>query len=272
MQILNLAICDIREWMLRNKLKLNGDKTEIIFIGTRQQLEKCQAFISSDQTIGEYVIAPVKEVRNLGFQFDEKFSNIGHIKKLTSSCYINLRKISKIRKCLTTEACKIIVNGLVTSKLDYCNAALAGTNSFLLNRLQAVQNMSCRVILRLRKYDHISQPLRNLHWLKVPERIDFNICLLVHACVYGSAPVYLKELLPVVRTQAAMRLRSQSSHKLDIAGCSNTQARKSAFQYIGPSLWNSLPSNLRTIADVNVFKKYLKTFLFTKSHFNSNIY
>ena len=104
------------------------------------------------------------------------------------------------------------------------------------------------------------------------ERIDFKICLLVHACVYGSAPVYLKEILPVVRTQAAMRLRSQSSHMLDIAGCSNTQARKSAFQYIGPSLWNSLPSNLRMIADVNVFKKYLKTFLFTKSHFNSNLY
>ena len=181
-----------------------------------------------------------------------------------------MRKISKIRKCLTTETCKIIVNGLVTSKLDYCNAALAGTNSFLLNRLQAVQNMSCRVILRLRKYDHISQPLRNLHWLKVPERIDFKICLLVHACVHGSAPVYLKELLPFVRTQAAMCLRSH--YKLDIAGCSNTQARKSAFQYIGPSLWHSLPSNLRIISDVNVFKKYLKTFLFTKSHFNSNLY
>jgi hypothetical protein len=269
MRRLNLAISDIRKWMFQNKLKLNGDKTEIIFIGTRQQLDKCKTFIRKNQTIGEDTITPVTEVRNLGFQFDEKLSSAAHVKKLTASCYTNIRKISKIRKSLNVETCKIIINGLVTAKLDYCNAALAGTSSALLKKLQAVQNMSCRVIFRLRKYDHISKPLMDLHWLKVPERIDYKICLIVHNCVHGLAPAYLKELLPVVRTQAAMCLRSQSSHKLDIAGCSHSQARKSAFQYVGPSLWNSLPAQLRTITDVNIFKKHLKTFLFTKSHVNA---
>ena len=73
--------------------------------------------------------------------------------------------------------------------------------------------------------------------------------------IVSMAPGYLKELLPVVRTQPVMGLRSQSSHELDVAGCSNAEARKSVFQYIGPSLWNCLPPKLGTIVNINIFKK-----------------
>ena len=34
------CILDIRTWMLTDKLKLNGDKTEFMLIGTKQQLSK----------------------------------------------------------------------------------------------------------------------------------------------------------------------------------------------------------------------------------------
>ena len=34
------CIRDLRDWMIRDRLKLNEDKTEVILIGTRQQLAK----------------------------------------------------------------------------------------------------------------------------------------------------------------------------------------------------------------------------------------
>ena len=36
-----------------------------------------------------------------------------------------------------------------------------------------------------------------------------------------------------------------------------------AFSVCGPRLWNALPVDLRMLVDVDVFKKKLKTFLFT---------
>ena len=62
MNKLNNEITDIRKWMYLNKLKLNSDKTKVLFIGTRQQLEKCRDFIRKDQKIGSESIKPVTSV------------------------------------------------------------------------------------------------------------------------------------------------------------------------------------------------------------------
>ena len=264
MNKLNSVKIDIRKWMFHNKLKLNGDKTKVLFIGTRQQLEKCKVFIGKDQMIGNESITPVTSVRNLGFHMDERLDCASHIKKTAASCFANLRMIAKTRKIMSETTCKIMINSLVTSKLDYCNAGLAGTTSTLLRKMQAVQNMSCRIVKNLRKYDHISQPLMDLHWLKVPERIEFKLGILVHSCVHGSAPMYLKELLSSGNTHAIMALRSRSSYKLHVLPCTNSQTRRSAFQYVGPSVWNSFPASLRSIVDTDIFKKHLKSYLFTK--------
>jgi hypothetical protein len=51
---------------------------------------------------------------------------------------------------------------------DYGNSLLAGLPDTLLRRLQSVQNATAR----LRRFDHISDALIELHWLRIRERID----------------------------------------------------------------------------------------------------
>ena len=58
---------DIRTWMRRNFLKLNDDKTEVLLIGSRQQLSKIAL---PGVTVGESLIAPATAVRDLGSVFD----------------------------------------------------------------------------------------------------------------------------------------------------------------------------------------------------------
>ena len=43
------------------------------------------------------------------------------------------------------------------------------------------------------RFDHITPLLRQLHWLKVPERIDYKLTLLVYTCLQGVAPSYLAD-------------------------------------------------------------------------------
>ena len=45
-----------------------------------------------------------------------------------------------------TEVTKTLVTSLVLSRLDYCNAVLAGTSKKFLSRLQVVQNNAARLI------------------------------------------------------------------------------------------------------------------------------
>jgi len=37
--------------------------------------------------------------------------------------------------------------------------------------------------------------LRELHWLKITERIQFRLCVLAYRCLHGSVPSYLTETL-----------------------------------------------------------------------------
>ena len=65
-----------------------------------------------------------------------------HVNAVCRSAYYHLRSIGQIRKCLTTDATKSLVHGLVTSRIDYCNALINGIPVTLLSKLQRVQNVS----------------------------------------------------------------------------------------------------------------------------------
>ena len=127
---------------------------------------------------------------------DSLLKNGPHINKITSSCYCKLHDIAKIRPCLETKSAQLIVQALVLSNIDYCNSLLAGSSQYQLDKLQCIQNMSCQVICNIRKHDHVSPAKKCLHWLKIPERITYKLCLLVYKCQNNLAPKYLSDLLP----------------------------------------------------------------------------
>ena len=60
-----------------------------------------------------------------------------------------------------------------------------------MDRLQSVLNAAARLVHNSRKYDRISPLLRDLHWLRVPERIKFRLAVLVFRCRNQTAPNYL---------------------------------------------------------------------------------
>ena len=106
---------------------------------------------------------------------DHFMRNDHHINTISGQCFGLLKNILTIRPYINTKTCRTIVQALVISKLDYCNSLLDGTSANKLVKLQRVQNMACRVILHLRKYDHITSHLKDLHWLKVCERNSTHV-------------------------------------------------------------------------------------------------
>ena len=62
-----------------SEICLNSDKTEVIFVGTSQQLTKGNSKIRQDQDIGSEMITPARAVRNLGFHLDENLKGKAHM-------------------------------------------------------------------------------------------------------------------------------------------------------------------------------------------------
>src|SRR5208282_543363 len=98
-----------------------------------------------------------------------------HITAAVRSCFAALRQIRSVRRSLPRHALLTLVHALVVSKLDYCNAVLAGVAGNHLDRLQSILNVAARLVFSARRHAHITSLLRELHWLRVPERIQFRL-------------------------------------------------------------------------------------------------
>ncbi len=103
-----------------------------------------------------------------------------------------------------------LINTFVFSRIDYCNALLAGVSKSTLNKLQYVQNAAARILTRSRTSEHISPILESLHWLPVRFRIDFKILMLTYKALHGLAPEYLTELLTVYTPRRNLRSSDSS--------------------------------------------------------------
>ena len=108
---------------------------------------------------------------NIGVLFDESLCMVPQVQ----SSFYHLRKIRLIRKHLTFDAAQLLVQALVTSKLDYCNSLLYGLPKNVIKQLQRVQNAAARFVTLSPKFCHITPVLTNLHWLPIDLRIEFKI-------------------------------------------------------------------------------------------------
>ena len=100
--------------------------------------------------------------------------------------------------------------------------------------------------------------LRQLHWLPVQQRVDFELALLVYKALHDSTAAYLVDDCQLISHAGHRRLRST-----DIDTCcvprTNTQFGDRSFAAAGPRLWNSLPARIRQ-PDNGEFRRQLKFF------------
>jgi hypothetical protein len=163
---------------------------------------------------------------------------------------------------MSEEAVKTLTHAFISSRLDYCNGLYRGISEGLLNRLQSVQNAAARLVTGLGRREHITPVLRQLHWLPVRQRVRFKLATLVHRALAGTAPAYLSDECHLSSSAAGRCLRSADTRSCVLRRPHNTFGER-CFAAAGPSVWNSLPPQLRQ-PDItfNRFKTLLKTFLF----------
>ena len=240
----------ISEWMNRYFLKLNPSKTQVIVFHPDSKFSDI-AFSQLLLSDGSRVQMS-DQVYNLGVILDSTMSFSPHISSSISQGYGLIRNIAGIRKYISREHLKTLVNSIIIAKFDNCNALLPGISAYELGRLRKFQNACARLIYNKKRGDHVSGLLKELHWLPCETRTYFKIVCYVFKCLHGIAPTYLSELL-VVKQRQDLTLNIPRT----LTGYGDR-----AFSCVGPRLWNSLPVNIRLVNSLDSFKAKVKHYFF----------
>ena len=240
----------ISKWMNEYFLKLNPSKTQVIVF--HPDSKHCNVVFSQLILSNGSHIQFTDQVYNLGVTLDSKMSFSPHITSTISQGYQIIRNIAGIRKFISRDHLKTLVNSLIIAKLDNCNSLRFGISAFDSGRLRKFQNSCARLIYKKGKSDHVSAILYELHWLPCEARTCFKILCYVYKCLHGIAPSYLSELLIVKHSQDLT---------LNIPRTLTSYGDRS-FACAGPRLWNALPVYIRLACSVEAFKSKLKHHFF----------
>ena len=213
--------------------------------------------------INGQIIVPSSTVRSLGVCIDSYFTLSSHINLVVRTCNYHLRNLWRIRKFITIGTCHHAVRALVTSRLDYCNSLFSVLSARNKKKLESIQNRSARLIFAVSRttHTHTTPLLKDLHWLPFQKRIWFKLCLYIYKILHQSAPTYLQNLISVYTPTRT--LRSASDKSLLTIPRSSLSIGDKRFNVSAAKFWNNLPLKIREHPTLAVFKKHLKTYLFS---------
>jgi len=179
-----LADClsDISGWVTNNKLKLNANKTDLIFIGTSRQRSKPTQFFPTK--ILSHSITPSDSLRNIGVTFDTDFNFRNHISLTCLSRFFHIRELRHIRRYIYLSVAKTIAKALITSRLDYSNSLLYNTVSKDILKLHCVLNYLARVVTRSLRFPHSVPLLKYLASFSKSALLPIKLFLVENIDVY----------------------------------------------------------------------------------------
>ena len=264
----NRCLAEIKAWMVKNFMKLNESKTELLVLGKPHVLKKCN--LSVNIQFGSTTISPTEckgdNWKSLGVKFYESLTMERQINSVKQKCNWTMMNLRTIGRYLDEGIKIMMVKQLVISKLDYCNSLYMNLPKTRLNKLKSILNGSVRFIYNINdRREELIPYYKKAHILPIDQRICFKVCLLTYKAVYGSAPSYIKDLIEIELLNGGTNTRSRiegDGFRLKLPKMSKNKLGERRFSNYAPEAWNSLPLRLRSLDDISHFKKQLKTYLF----------
>ena len=125
-----------------------------------------------------------------------------------------------------------------------------------IQRLQRIQNALARGVV---VHWSSNALLQQLHWLPIYQRIDFKFAKLAFLAHSSATSLYLNS--SVARYLTSRTLRSQDTCQLAVPRTKKVFGSR-AFRVAAPTVFNSLPQEIRSTDNISTFCRLLRTFYF----------
>ena len=129
---------------------------------------------------------------------------------------------------------------------DYCSHAWSNCSYSLSNRLQVLMNNLARIILSADIRTSIDSMMNTLDWLKLDQRWNNSILIMLFKCLTGIAPNYLCSMFNFTNTIHDYCTRGNVTNMLVVPRYKSNSGLRT-FHVRAANLWNkSVDGNVRS--------------------------
>ena len=236
-----IAIC----WFESNYMKLNTDECHLLVSGNKN--EHMWAKVGNDK-IWESIT-----VKLLGVTIDNQLKFNGHVLNICKKASRKLSALSRMSSFLSFDKKRILFKAFFESQFKYCPLVWMFHSREVNQRINRLHERALRLVYSdyistfehlLEKDDSCTVHHSNLHFLsielyKVVNDLTTNI----------FSDIFL-------RNNQEVSLRSQNYFALPRVRTES--CGKGALRYLGPLIWNIIPSEIKNVSSLNKFKKQIR--------------
>ena len=246
------VIKNLEIWCKTWEMELNAKKCSIMHFGHGNM--KKEYFIN-----GEKLCSPQNQ-KDLGVTISNSCTPGVQCALAAKKANQVLGQINRSFTCYTHEIMTQIYKVFVRSHLEYAVAAWSPWHQKDIDVLEKIQRRATRRMSDIQ--GTYPERLKKLNLTTLEERRLRGDAIEMFKCLKGFYDVE-KEKLFTINEVDQPKTRHQKSHMPLNVPRSKLDLRKNSFCVRGPTLWNSLPSNVRDSSSVNAFKnaydKHVKT-------------
>ena len=241
----NMELDSLKNWINANKLTVNTDKTELLFVSNR--LAPNQNNISIEFQGAS--ITPVNDCRYLGVQIDDKLSFRNHIQCILGKISKYTGILYKIRSNLPISTRINYYYAFIHPYLSYNILVWGNTFQTILEPINIQLKRIVRIICGAQFRDHTDPLFKKLKILKLHDLYRYHMLIYMHKQkLMGN--LNLSDNIHNTRHHEEIR---PQYHRLTVS--------QHSVSFMGPKIWNSLPHNMQSITNNHTFRKKIKNIM-----------
>lgn len=237
---------NIRKYLDMNKLKLNVDKTKVMFLNG---IWPCDSFCGFEC---------VKKIKYLGVIIDSNLNFKCHFVYVRNKIAKKIGFFRRIRKDICTLTAIKIYNSIIRPHFEYCVTVLFLGSAEVFDKMQKLQNKAMRCILKCNRYTSINYMLETLRWLNVKQRTVMCVLIFIFKIKNNLMPIYLSRKLSMRIDVQPYNLRGNNNFNLQLFR--NRKSQNMLF-YKGLKIYNELPTHIKSETNLVRFKYEVNSFV-----------
>ena len=232
------------DWSISNRLSINTDKTFFNII-SNQHFEN---FNLPPIHINNAQLSCCHTTLFLGVQIDDKLKFNSHISHVCNKISKSIGIINKIKSVLPRSTLRSLYFTLIYPYINYCNIIWSNTFSSHMHPLKVLQKRAIRIINNKPSRDHTHELFINSGILKLEDITKFNLGVYMYKHQHDE--LYLRSHNHNTRTRNFL-----------LPIYSRLSSTQQSLQYQGPTVWNSIPNDIKECHSLQSFKKHYRSYL-----------